>query len=471
MRILFFLRAVKVLKEYLPLMRALRQKGFTPMAIVDWPCPEDWLTQLEQAGVAYLNLDGLKVTKATTGVEQKRAVAQQGRHLLPSWLWRELTQLRILLGTFRLYFRWRRILVTAFRRIRPDLIILPGEGNLFRLVPIQIAAEARIPSLLLPQFYVEPETEARYRLKQADFEGLYSMKPLLNRLSAWLRPRSVRYVDSVPVLRDPGGEALALWVLGLMPWDPWVIGTGLSSRVAVQNDYEYQRLLAAGVNKEKLAVTGKPSEDLVYQELQTDTNARRRQLGLQPGKPVILCALPHYAEHGMLAWPEHWREIDFLLDVFDQLDTETLLTLYPDSNEEDYRRRIANHRAILPNAHNVFSLMGVCDIYVANAASSTVVQAIGAHKPVVAFDLINAGGLPHINNTGVVLVKRHEDLLPCLQRLLTDRGEIGRLVSLQEQAAPYWIKLDGQCTARVMAQIADMLCLRTESIVSGGRKE
>jgi hypothetical protein len=54
---------------------------------------------------------------------------------------------------------------------------------------------------------------------------------------------------------------------------------------------------------------------------------------------------------------------------------------------------------------------------------------------------------------GMVIVKRHEDLGPVLQQLLSDHQYYDRLSAAQLARGPEWILLDGKCTRRIVDEI------------------
>jgi hypothetical protein len=136
----------------------------------------------------------------------------------------------------------------------------------------------------------------------------------------------------------------------------------------------------------------------------------------------------------------------------------TLITLYPDSDEQQYRLFVKDYKAIIPDISDVFALMGSCDLYVVNTGCSTLPLAIGAHKPAVTFNFLKDNARPHYNlKAGVVQVMKRDQFLPVLEKILGDKAEYERLVELQKKAALELCMLDGQCTKRVMDQIEDLL--------------
>ena len=475
----------------MPIIEALPQHHCMPIVAIEWSCPQEWLDRLDKLGVSYVPLDStllpssqlLKDSQispetiarsASTPKKMKLfpAMRQWGINKIPKQLKQHVIrgiestiknlplQAKYFYQTLLAYRQLSETHSHIFKQIQPDVIITVSDVGIHRSAPIKVACQLGIPSLLVPLYYLIPEREARWMQTQPGFVEHFSLTPLWNRLAARLIPGSVAHADDVPVLHYPGGEALALKLLGIAPLNPWFPGSGLSTKVAVESKREYSRLLSAGIPKQKIALTGKARTDILYQRMQIDRQERAVYLGINPIKSVILLAPPHLAEHRLLDWPEHWKAIDDLIASLTSLDNVVIiLTLYPGSCKEDYQAIADKHGALIPEPNDFFTLMPLCDIYVANTTSSTIVQAIACHKPAIAIDLDVSWNLSECCYDpleGVIVVRDKHKLRPTLEHLLTDRAAYGKLVRFQREAAPDWAVVDGKCTERIVEQIKSL---------------
>lgn len=462
-RILFFAEWSKIIKEYDPLVDDLKRHGFTPVVLTAAACPPHWIKSMQDRGIAFRIWEHYlgKKKEHPSPLQPLKELGHQNsikRAPVKTSRWRvELSQLAVFVRTLVQYVGMRNVYGRIIKDVDPALIILPGEGNLRRMVPLKICREHQIPSLILPIFYPSRDSiwEANLRPECGD---RYTNKSYMGALIQRIHPCSAYVRDNRAVLKDPAGEMLATWMLGLLPHHPWAVGTGLASRVAVQSQYEKKRIVECGGIADKLVVTGKPREDVVFRSMQLSEQTRR-QLGIIPGRKVIVCSLPHYAEHGMLPWDEHWKQIQFLLESLDSLENaQVFLSIYPDSNEEQYREFLKPYKAQLPKIHDVFTLMGICDIYITNTTCSTISSAIGAYKPVVAFDFINNIKPTYAGvHSGVRYVYDGKGFLPAVRDLINNAQAYNTAIEEQKQAALELGVLDGQSTRRIIDEIKDLM--------------
>ena len=220
--------------------------------------------------------------------------------------------------------------------------------------------------------------------------------------------------------------------------------------MAVESPRLRDMFLAQGVPADKMIVTGKPSVDQVYESIQeVEPGQVRAELGIPEDQKILLCSVPHLAEHGLVTWNEHWREIEFLISTLtQQKEAAVVLSLHPKSDPEAYQPRADRFGAILAK-RRIYQLLPVCDLFVSNY-SGVVMQAIGNGKPTLVIDFYGMDFPYFDEEPGLVVLRQREKLAPVVERLLTDEAYYEQLANAQQQRATDWILLDGQCTRRVV---------------------
>jgi hypothetical protein len=203
--------------------------------------------------------------------------------------------------------------------------------------------------------------------------------------------------------------SLAAKMWGMMPDNPWSIGGGAATRMAVESPQMKRTFIEQGLPPEKILVTGKPSNDSMVN--QSQPNKLHQQLGLAPHQPIILCSLPQMGEHGFLPWPDHWREIEFLLDTLTQQDiARVIISLHPKSRRADYQPIFDKYPVVVPKKR-IYEMIPACDLFVATY-SSTVIQAMGFGKPAIVVDFYGLNWTFYDQEPGIRVLRDRQRLLP-----------------------------------------------------------
>jgi hypothetical protein len=336
-------------------------------------------------------------------------------------------------------------------------LVLIGDRHVgWETALIKVSNQRDIPSLIVPFAVSAPEIAARLRLKRQNFDR-HGMQALSNRIAGTLFPHWVYEHEGKRLLFFPGIQAVVAWILGIMPGNPWSIGGGAATRMAVESPRLRRMFVEQGVPQEKLVVTGKPSVDQVYEAMQL-ANQRiiRKELGIPETRQVLLCAVPQLAEHLLMPWSQHWQEIEFLLATFAQLkNVSVVLSLHPKSSPSDYKPLADRYGATLAK-RRIYELLPACDVFVATF-SSTVMQAIGIGKPTVVVDFYGLDYTFYDDAPGVIVLRSRDQLENTLTRLFSDPQYYGLLAEAQRQQASEWILLDGKCTERVVGELYGLI--------------
>lgn len=365
--------------------------------------------------------------------------------------------------SFLFYFlKFSQHLIHSRKYLRSEdisAVLVVGDRHVgWETALIKVANQLDIPTLIVPFALSDPGSDAFGRLQKEDLEQ-YRVSSRFRRLVSRIFPNWVQETKEGPLFFYPIGEALAAKMLGMIPKYPWSIGGGAAKRMAVESSNVFENYLQEGIPPSKMIITGKPSVDQIYSHIKKlDYKKLREKLGIDQYKSVILCSVPQLAEHSLLSWEEHWREVDFLLA---SLSTESgvvlLLSLHPQSNPDAYRTIAKKYGAIIAT-NRIYDLIPMCDFLVATY-SSIVVQAIGCGKPVIVVDFFGLNS-PYFNEEpGVIVVKERDTLVPMVKKLLYDKDAYQEFANSQRKSSSKWILLDGQCTQRVTNLLYEMIDL------------
>lgn len=336
------------------------------------------------------------------------------------------------------------------------MLIVVGDRHVgWETTLIKVAHEFDIPSLIVPFAVSDPLSDYQSRLRLPNAEQ-YKVNSWFRRFLCKRFPNWMYQNGSEKLFFIPPGTALAAKVWDIMPENPWALGGGAATRMAVESYRIKELLVDHGVPISKMVVTGKPSTDQIYATLKNaDAEEIRRGLGLKKGQKVLLCSVPQLAEHGLLPWNEHWREIEFLLAVLTaQSDVKVLLSLHPKSDPQQYKPFAEKYGAIIADKP-IYSLLPVCDIFVATY-SSTVVQAIGIGKPTIVVDFYGLNYTLYDHVPGVIVLRQREELAGTLKKMISDREYYEKLSDSQRENSRKWVSLDGKRTQCVVNLIYQM---------------
>jgi len=451
--------------EMLPVAeRLLEDRHFEPVFFTFRDLPGRFHNQLAESGIRRISPKAISTLRDGTGHLALESSESDGSRANKLQKFAKV-MVRFALSWTLVSFAW--YLVKLFRQLQQSRRIIRGEDVAAVVVMgdrhvgwetclIKAANEQHLPTLIVPFGLSDPKSDVEMRLRLPDSQE-YLVTTLLDKVIGHFYPGWIRTGGDHKLFFLPPGNALAARVLGVMPHLPWILGGGAASRMAVESTMVFRSFLEGGVPEGKMVVTGKPSMDQVYSRLQRLNEAEmRRELGIPEGKGIILCSVPQLGEHRLLAWDEHWQEIEFLFATLTgQPDAAVILSLHPSSNPEDYRPLAEKYGAILAD-RRIYELIPFCEILVATY-SSVVAQAIGNGKPVIVVDFYGLDYTYYDGEPGVMVIKEHAELAPALKRLITDRGYYEEVSAAQAKRGPEWVLLDGRCTDRVAQELYQIL--------------
>lgn len=336
----------------------------------------------------------------------------------------------------------------VMERVRPAALALSGDRHLGpELCFIALAKAAGIPRVILPIAFSNAEGVSRLRRDAPVYAAGPGAAPL-NREVAVRFPGQVREVEGERYLFYKAGEILALDALGMLPERPWCMGGGDSTAVAVDGPEVARALASCGVDEYRIETTGHPEFDALHAATAADTlEERRAAAGIAPGPPVLVCALPHLGEHGLLPWEEHDREVERLTGILAATGAEILLSLHPKADPARYAALEEHDRVHLARAP-LREVLPMADVFVASF-SSTVRWALMVGVPVVLIDFGWFGYEAYDHYGGLVKVTDPAELPAVLARVLEGKGEAERLRREAEESARDIGSLDGRARERI----------------------
>ncbi len=253
-------------------------------------------------------------------------------------------------------------------------------------------------------------------------------------------------------------DTLVLAVCGLLPARPWVLG-GSDPELICATDSDHRRYLqAGGVTPDRIVETGQPSLDRLFLSPTARSRLAAKQVeryGLPPDRPLVACAVPQYAEHGMTTWERHHALTDELFAALAGSDAAVLLSLHPKSKRENYAAAAARHGLAIAEERLV-DLLPAADLLV-GTFSSTVRWAIGLGTPAIVVDAIGTGYQLYRDLEGAVVVEGHDDLARELTRFVRDPHHRGDLRRATERGSARVGRLDGAASWRIADAIGRLL--------------
>jgi hypothetical protein len=246
--------------------------------------------------------------------------------------------------------------------------------------------------------------------------------------------------------------------LKMLSPQPWVMGAGLTDWILADSEFVAERYLASGVPAEKIVITGHMEHDRVAETIARRSEVRRileQKYRLATQKKIIILPLTNWAEHNFMPQDWHWRECEFLCQVAVEQDANVLVPLHPTQKREDYLRLEALFPSVRVLEEPLSEVLGVADVYLTGLGSSTVLWAVMVGIPVVIADHYHEKDHMHMGLPGVLYVQSKELLGDAIHRLLNDPDHYGAIKNEQIKAQPYFGKIDGQSTQRIVSFICD----------------
>jgi hypothetical protein len=357
-------------------------------------------------------------------------------------------------NVFAIFLRMRKrqsAIRGLIRSQQARLLVLAGDlidydTGLF----IRSAHRENISAVVVPAWMAGPR-EAAESVKD---KPQFSCNRWMNRFFGYLRPNWVHEHNGRKLLREPAAQALAMEWLNVAPPRPWVLHSGYSDAIAVESEAMRQYGIREGLPAEQLVLTGSVVHDGISESMQLATERRAELLnvlGLPPGKPVLLTALPpDQLAYGRSECEfQNYKElVQFWMATLAQAsDCNIVVSLHPSVRPgdmayvEDGGARISREP--------VWKLIPLCDVYIASI-SATIQWAIACSKPVINYDVYQYRYPDYLGVSGVAGMEKKQEFAEAVKRVLNDAAYKKQLEEGQAKHAGDWGNLDGRAGDRLV---------------------
>ncbi len=215
---------------------------------------------------------------------------------------------------------------------------------------------------------------------------------------------------------------------------------------------------------ERLALTGAMSDDTLHAAQRHAVHLKKevyRELGLAPGRPLVLVAFPpnqFSRKHPDLEFTDYRDMTRFLVKSLQSLqDFHVVFSLHPRIDPET-KAYIESLGAIICY-RDTLEMVPICDVYVASV-SATIRWAIACGLPVINYDIFHYCYDDYDGAPGVISVRMKKDWLVLLDDMDRDPAWITNYLALQQSAAADWGETDGKSGTR-MVELFDKVSPRT----------
>lgn len=237
----------------------------------------------------------------------------------------------------------------------------------------------------------------------------------------------------------------------MLPENPWVMGGGNSTFVLADGEETKERYIRLGCKLEKIIITGHPGHDNLYSLYKNRHNLRNslnQEYAFDPGKKLIILALPQLAEHGIMDWKSHWDEIRFLCHIFSQLQANCLISLHPKMKYEQYEF-IENEYNIPISKQPLSEILPAAYVFAATF-SSTIQWAVLCQIPSIVFDFYGFNYTTYDYLRGTKVINQKKNLKSGLNNLIQDEKYYCKMSLEQAEKASYISPFDGRCMERIV---------------------
>lgn len=309
-------------------------------------------------------------------------------------------------------------IIKLVQEYKIDVLLINGDRHLgLEPVFLKISKELNIPSIIV--YIVDYANEERIfhndvitkKIKPNIFTSQYISNSQNN-----LKYKIVRNSYYYP---HPIGNALDKF--GVLTKNPYIMGSGSSDVLCLNNQYYKDLYISRGIDKRKIQVVGDGVYDHIYtQYTKRDTTKQDtlNKYSLNSDKKVVIIALPQLGEHNILPWNRHWEEINFLMKSLDSLEQNILVSLHPKMDRKKYEFLEDKYNCTILD-ERLADVLPIADMFVATF-SSTVVWSILCGIKTVVVDFYGLNYTMYDFLTSIKKVDQKENLQTTLKSTLAE---------------------------------------------------
>lgn len=425
------------------------------------PIHSNFIKQWTEAGFSIIDRTGKAITapldKFSTNARSDMPLALLRSYIVSQaqnkpalkrfldWLYRSYREITVLPRTLRHRRQTRRLLLD----LSIQLVILPEENVGYQsAMYVNAAHELGRSSVVVPYTIANATEAAEHAINNP---RLFVRGPW-RKFIARLYPRWVYKHHGRRLLLQPSCYILTAEWLKLAPPDPWMINSGSADAITVESQIMMNYYLNNGIPAKRLALTGSVSDDLLASGLRKASKQRQAldlRAGLDPKKPLLLCAFPPpWFPRPSCDFSDFRSLIDFWLESLRLVPSCTVaLHLHPRIQPSD---EAYISQAGFPIIHeDIPSLIPLCDLYLASI-SATIRWAIACGKPVINYDVYKYRFNDYDTAPGVMTVERRDDFRNILRVIEADSKFLSSMAEKQRTVSHNWGVLDGRSQQRLL---------------------
>lgn len=336
-------------------------------------------------------------------------------------------------------------------------------------VLIDYFKKKNLPRIVLPVALSSVEGGVKLRDGKKQYLCSKSFRtPLPNHLIRLINPNWCLNIKSESISFYPPGKAIAGYLLKNISLNPWFIGGGYSTKVAVDSEKTKKEYILNNIEDEKIVVTGIPSYDYLFDVLDNRDYYRLliyRENNFDEKRDLIICALPQLAEHKLISWDENFEINSFIIETLSNSGLNVLISLHPKSKEEDYLILEKKYNCKI-SKRNLNTILPLADIFVATY-SSTVVWAIMCRIPSIVVDFYNFNYSIFNDFGGVLRAYSKNEFEHYINKVVEDKNYYSYLVNEHIMASKHMPRFDGKSRENILKLIDEQIeggsgCIKVE---------
>ena len=284
---------------------------------------------------------------------------------------------------------------------------------------------------------------------------------LLKKYVAKKFPEQIRTREGKSLLFYDPGSALALSALNLLSPTPWAPGGGGSDYFFAIDDQEKSRAIIEGLPEKKIFVTGLATNDQLAETYNNRCAIRstfQEKYKFDKKKPVLIVAVPNFAEHNMIPWQEHLEHLDRLFSTLHSVGVGNLiLSAHPKTiaYKHMYAELLDKYQLEF-ETQMLIDYLAIADIFIATF-SSTIKWAQKLHIPTIMIDTHKMGLNYFESNDHTLEANDFEEirnhLTELIQKLYATKESASNVKSYDANA----LGLDGKNMHRIATRIKILL--------------
>jgi len=246
---------------------------------------------------------------------------------------------------------------------------------------LKISKELGVPSIIV------------YLVDYADEERILKNKMTTKKLKpSFLTSRYIvnsqeklkyKIINNKYYYPHPIGNALQKF--GVITKDPYVMGSGASDILCLNNKHSKDLYQENGINEKKIRVMGDASSDRLhgkYIQKYTIKKELLKKYNLSNDKRTIVIALPQLGEHNLLSWEDHWIEIFFLMSILKKLEENVLISLHPKMDKKEYQFLESKFSCNILD-ERLTDVLPIADVFIATFSSTVIWSVLCGVKTIV----------------------------------------------------------------------------------------